>query len=118
MINLNGVKTSAEEIRSVIGTELVTDSKPISVDTDASGQHKLVVYAVPRDLRLLTSLDLPERLRMQFQRDIKERLNPLLAHVEEVVLVPELPQAGPGKTKTMQELRRDYETRGRKIEHR
>src|SRR2546422_11514927 len=111
MINLNGVKTSAEEIRSVIGTELIADSKPISVDTDGSGQHKLVVYAVPRDLRLLTSPELPERLRMQFQRDIKERLNPLLAHVEEVVLVPELPQAGPGKTKTMQELRRDYEGR-------
>ena len=118
MINLNGVKTSAEEIRSVIGNDLVADAKPISVDTDGSGQHRLVVYAVPRDPRLLASLDLPERLRTQFQRDIKDRLNPLLAHVEEVVLVPELPQAGPGKTKTMQELRRDYEARGKKVERR
>src|SRR5439155_4488408 len=109
MLNLNGVKTSAEEIRSVIGNDLVADAKPISVDTDGSGQHRLVVYAVPRDLRLVESPDLPERLRTQFQRDIKERLNPLLAHVEEVVLEPELPQAGPGKTKTMQELRRDHE---------
>jgi len=32
--------------------------------------------------------------------------------------VPELPQAGPGKTKTMQELRRDYEARGKKVERR
>jgi acetyl-CoA synthetase len=118
MINLNGVKTSAEEIRSVIGNDLVADAKPIAVDTDGSGQHRLVVYAVPRDLRLIESHDLPERLRTQFQRDIKERLNPLLAHVEEVVLVSELPQAGPGKTKTMQELRRDYEARGKKIERR
>src|SRR5439155_5109584 len=69
MINLNGVKTSAEEIRSVIGNDLVADAKPISVDTDGSGQHRLVVYAVPRDPRLLASLDLPERLRTQFQRD-------------------------------------------------
>jgi len=118
MINLNGVKTSAEEIRSVIGNDLVADAKPIAVDTDGSGQHRLVVYAVPRDLRFLESHGLPERLRTQFQRDIKERLNPLLAHVEEVVLVSELPQAGPGKTKTMQELRRDYEARGKKIERR
>src|SRR5207245_2235595 len=41
MINLNGVKTSAEEIRSVIGNDLVADAKPISVDTDGSGQHRL-----------------------------------------------------------------------------
>ena len=37
-----------------------------------------------------------------------ERLNPLLAHVNDVVLVAELPQAGPGKTRTMKELERDY----------
>jgi len=39
---------------------------------------------------------------------IKDRLNPLLAHIHEVVLVEELPQAGPGKTQTMKALRRDY----------
>jgi len=111
MININGVKTSSEEIRSVIGNDLVLDSKPISVDVDGSGQHRLVVFAVPRDGRQTESRDLSERLRAAFQRDIKERLNPLLAHVHEVVLVPELPQAGPGKTKTMEELRRDYEAR-------
>lgn len=110
-INLNGVKTSAEEIRSVIANDLVADSKPISVDVDGSGQHRLVVFAVPRDPRLTNSKDLSERLRREFQRDIKERLNPLLSHVEEVILVEELPQAGPGKTKTMKELRREYEAR-------
>ena len=115
MININGVKTSAEEIRGVIGNDLVADSKPISVDVDGSGQHRLVVYAVPRDLRLLDSREFAERLRGEFQEEIKERLNPLLAHVSEVILVPELPQAGPGKTKTMKELRRDYEAR---VEHR
>ena len=31
-----------------------------------------------------------------------------LAHVDDVVLVSELPQAGPGKTRTMKELERDY----------
>ena len=111
MINLNGVKTSAEEIRSVLGTESISDAKPIPVVTEGTGQHRLVVYAVPRDARLLESVELAERLRVQFERDIKARLNPLLAHVAEVVLVPELPQAGPGKTKTIRELRRDYETR-------
>jgi acetyl-CoA synthetase len=111
MININGVKTSAEEIRSAIANDLVADSKPISIDVDGSGQHRLVVFAVPRDPRLTTSKDLSERLRKEFQRDIKERLNPLLSHVEEVILVEELPQAGPGKTKTMKELRREYDAR-------
>jgi acetyl-CoA synthetase len=111
MINLNGVKTSSEEIRSVLGTDLVADTKPISVDVDRSGQHRLVVFAVPRNPRQAGSKELADRLRREFARDIKERLNPLLAHVEEVVLVPELPQAGPGKTKTMKELRQEYAVR-------
>jgi acetyl-CoA synthetase len=114
MINLNGVKTSAEEIRSVIGHDLVADAKPISADIDGTGQHRLIVYAVPRDPHQLESPDLSERLRLDFQRSIRERLNPLLAHVEEVVLVPELPQAGPGKTKTMKELRLLYAARTKK----
>jgi acetyl-CoA synthetase len=114
MINLNGVKTSAEEIRSVIGHDFVADAKPISADIDGTGQHRLIVYAVPRDPHQLESPDLPERLRLDFQRSIRERLNPLLAHVEEVVLVPELPQAGPGKTKTMKELRLLYAARTKK----
>jgi acetyl-CoA synthetase len=113
-INVNGVKTSAEEIRSVITHDLVADTKPISADVDGTGQHRLIVYAVPRNPRQLESPDLPERLRLDFQRSIRERLNPLLAHVEEVVLVPELPQAGPGKTKTMKELRLLYAARPKK----
>ncbi|MGQ0796985.1 MAG: AMP-binding protein [Methanobacteriota archaeon] len=108
MININGVKTSAEEIRSVIAHELVYDAKPIAVDLDGSGQHRLVVYAVPRDPAVLASDRVRARLREDFQRAIKEKLNPLLAHVHDVVLIPELPQAGPGKTRTMKDLRRDY----------
>jgi acetyl-CoA synthetase len=111
MINLNGVKTSSEEIRGVISNDLVSDAKPISVDLEGTGQHRLVVFAVPRDLHQIASKDFAERLRKEFQREIKERLSPLLAHVEEVVLVPELPQAGPGKTKTMKEFRREYAAR-------
>jgi len=111
MININGVKTSSEEIRSVLKNEFVYDSKPIAVDIDRSGQHRLVVYAVPRDPRLLGSDELRAQLRREFQRAIKENLNPLLAHVEDVVLVSELPQAGPGKTRTMKELRSDYAAR-------
>ena len=107
-INIGGVKTSAEEIRSVLAHDLVYDSKPAAIDVGGSGQHVLVVYVVPRDPRQLGSTDLRDRLRKDFQRAIRERLNPLLAHVEDVVLVPELPQAGPGKTRTMKELERDY----------
>ena len=113
-ININGVKTSSEEIRSVILGEWVHDAKPVAVDVDGSGQHALVVYAVPRDPHLLGSEELRSRLRREFQRAIKERLNPLLAHVHDIVLVPELPQAGPGKTKTMQELQADYLSRAAK----
>lgn len=108
MININGVKTSSEEIRSVLANDRVYDSKPIAVDLDGSGQHRLVVYAVPRNPRLVDSDELRIRLRGEFQQSIKENLNPLLAHVEDVVLVAELPQAGPGKTRTMKELRKDY----------
>jgi acetyl-CoA synthetase len=111
MINLNGVKTSSEEIRSVLGNDLVADTKPISVEAGRTGQHRLVVFAVPRDVRQTGSKELAERLQREFQREIRERLNPLLAHVAEVVLVPELPQAGPGKTMTMKELRREYAAR-------
>ncbi|TLZ69589.1 MAG: AMP-dependent synthetase, partial [Methanobacteriota archaeon] len=108
MININGVKTSAEEIRSVIGNDLVYDSKPIAVDMDRSGQHRLVIYAVPRDPKMVASAELREKLRGEFQKAIKDNLSPLLGHVEDVVLVPELPQAGPGKTRTMADLRLDY----------
>ena len=114
MINVSGVKTSSEEIRSILGNDLVYDAKPVAVDLEGTGQHRLVIYVVPRDLTLLDSPELRERLRKEFQRAIKENLNPLLAHVEEVVLVSELPQTGPGKTRTGAELRRDYETRTRR----
>ena len=56
----------------------------------------------------------PAKLRREFEESIKMRLNPLLARVHEVVLVPELPQAGPGKTRTMAELRRDYLARAKR----
>jgi acetyl-CoA synthetase len=111
MINLNGVKTSAEEVRDVIRHDAVFDAKPFAVDVDGSGQHVLVVYAVPKDPHDLESEELRGRLKREYHEAIKERLNPLLAHVHDVVLVPELPQAGPGKTRTMPELRRDYEAR-------
>jgi acetyl-CoA synthetase len=107
-INLNGVKTSAEEIRSVIAHPLAYDAKPIAVDVNGSGQHHLVVYVVPRDASQLGSARLRTQLLEDFRRAIRERLNPLLAHVHDVVLVGELPQAGPGKTMTMRELRGDY----------
>ena len=110
-VNIYGVKSSAEEIRSVLTHDLVADAKPVAVDVGDTGQHSLVIYAVPRDPRLLDDAEVRERLKRDFQREIKERLNPLLAHVHDVVLVPELPQAGPGKTKTMKALRRDYESR-------
>ncbi len=108
MINIHGVKTSAEEIRSVIANDLVYDAKPVTVDVDGSGQRVLVVYAVPRDPRQVGSSELRERLVREYRRAIRERLNPLLAHVHDVVLVPELPQAGPGKTRTMGEFQKDY----------
>ena len=115
MINMNGVKTSSEEIRSVLWNDAVSDTKPVAVDVDGSGQHALVIYAVAKDLPNENSNELRTRLQDEFQRAIKERLNPLLAHVHDVVLVPELPQAGPGKTLTMKDFRRDYAARARPI---
>jgi acetyl-CoA synthetase len=111
-INVNGVKTSAEEIRAVIAHERVYDAKPVAVDLDGTGQHVLVVFAVPRDPTDAGSEALRERLRLDYAHMIRERLNPLLAHVHDVVLVPELPQAGPGKTRTMRSLASEYVARG------
>ena len=114
MINLHGVKTSSEEIRHVLRDPRVRDAKPIAVDVDRSGQHRLVVFAVPAGPDVIDSPALREALKAAFAREIKEHLNPLLAHVHDVVLVPELPQAGPGKTMTTKELARRYlEARGR-----
>ncbi len=111
MVNIYGVKSSAEEIRSVLAHELVYDAKPVAVDVGDTGRHSLVIYAVPRDPSQVGNPEIAALLRADFQRQIKERLNPLLAHVHDVVLVAELPQAGPGKTKTMKALRQDYESR-------
>src|SRR2546428_5585104 len=108
MIPIIGRKTSTKDIRSSLKTNTITAAKPSAVDRVGSGHHRLVVYVVPRDPRLLGSDTLRAELRREFQRSIKENLNPLLAHVEDVVLVSELPQAGPGKTRTMKELRKDY----------
>ncbi len=111
VINLNGVKTSSEEIRSAIANEAVYDAKPIAVDVEGTGQASLVVFVVPKDAAKLASEELRATLRREFQQAIKQKLNPLLAHVHDVVLVADLPQAGPGKTRTMTELRKEYAAR-------
>jgi acetyl-CoA synthetase len=111
VINIGGVKTSSEEIRAAIWNEAVYDAKPVAVDVDGNGQQSLVVYAVPRDPRDLSSDEARDRLRQDFERSIRARLSPLLAHVRDVILVPDLPQAGPGKTRTMADLQRDYLSR-------
>ena len=115
VINIHGVKTSAEEIRSAVENELVYDAKPAAVDIDGSGQAALVIYAVPRDPKQVGSEELRTRLLKEYREAIRKRLNPLLAHVEDVVLVAELPQAGPGKTRTMRELQKDYLARVRPV---
>jgi acetyl-CoA synthetase len=112
MINLNGVKTSVEELRAVINHDpRIYDSKPISVDVEGKGQRVLVVYAVPKDKQQIDDPTLRAELRTGFGRLIKERLNPLLSQVHDVVLVADLPQAGPGKTRTQKEFLKDYEAR-------
>ena len=111
MVNIYGVKSSAEEIRSVLANDLVYDAKPFAADVGDTGRHSLIIYAVPKDPSRVGDSELAARLRQEFERQIKLRLNPLLAHVHDVVLVPELPQAGPGKTRTMKALRLDYESR-------
>jgi acetyl-CoA synthetase len=110
MINLNGVKTSVEELRAVINHHpAIYDSKPIAVDVEGKGQ--LVVYAVPKDKARIETDELQSELRLGFSKLIKERLNPLLSQIHDVVLVAELPQAGPGKTRTQKEFLKDYASR-------
>jgi acetyl-CoA synthetase len=110
-VNIYGVKSSGEEIRSVLANDLVYDAKAFAADVGGTGRHSLVIYAVPKDPSRVGDAELAARLRKEFEGQIKVRLNPLLAHVHDVVLVSELPQAGPGKTKTMKALRQDYEAR-------
>lgn len=112
MINLNGVKTSVEEVRAILNQEpRVYDTKPISVDVEGKGQRVLVIYAVPRDKKQMENAEFQAELRRAFGKLIKERLNPLLSQVHDVVLVPELPQAGPGKTRTQKDFIKDYQQR-------
>ncbi|MBI2078663.1 MAG: AMP-binding protein [Euryarchaeota archaeon] len=112
MINLNGVKTSVEEIRAAILHQPdVYDVKPIAVDVEGKGQRVLVVYAVPKDKKRVADRELAARIQAESSRRIKEHLNPLLSNVHEVVLVPELPQAGPGKTRTQRDFLKDYQAR-------
>lgn len=112
MVNLNGVKTSVEELRAAIAHHpLVYDTKPISVDVEGKGQRVLVVYAIPKDPARLRDAVLRAALRTEFAQAIRARLNPLLAQVHDVVLVAELPQAGPGKTRTQKEFAKDYQAR-------
>lgn len=111
MINVHGVKTSSEEIRNVLEAPEVEDTKPVAIDVEGNGQHRLVVYAVPRDRSKVASAELPSRLQETFNRQVKSRLNPLLAHIVDVVLVAELPQAGPGKTRTADWFQADYRAR-------
>ena len=108
MINLNGVKTSSEEIRHVLRHPAVRDTKPVAADLDGSGQHRLLVFAVPMDPARVGDVAFAAELQGAFQRQIKTELNPLLAHVHAVVLLPELPEAGPGKTVTARELLRRH----------
>jgi acetyl-CoA synthetase len=108
MINVHGVKTSSEEIRAVLKHPEVADTKPVAIDVDGTGQHRLVVYAVPKEPSRAHAADLRSRLPAEFNRLIKRDLNPLLAHVADVVLVDALPQAGPGKTLTSDWFRQDY----------
>jgi acetyl-CoA synthetase len=106
MINLNGVKTSSEEIRHALRDARVRDTKPVALDVDGSGQRRLVVFAVPWEASQTESVELRRELRVSFERDIRSTLNPLLAHIHDVILVAELPQAGPGKTATTKEVAR------------
>ncbi len=110
MINIGGVKTSSEQVRHhLLSHPGVADCKPFSVDVDGSGQHVLVVYVVPRDLGGAGR----EKMADDFNSIIKKGMDPLLAHVRDVVLVDVLPQAGPGKTMTTKEFRKDYMRRMR-----
>ncbi|MBI4392463.1 MAG: AMP-binding protein [Euryarchaeota archaeon] len=114
MININGVKTSSEEIRAAIRHTEVVDTKPIAV-TDVSGQHRLVVYAIPKEPTVLASKDsrslMRAELKTEFAKSIKAKVSPLVGHVHDVVLVQAFETTENNKTKTRKWYRADYERR-------
>ena len=108
VLNLHGVKASSEAVRQAILHSGIIDAKPVGIDVEGSGQHALVIFAVPEGVPAKDGEEYRTKLRRDFELAIRTHLDPLLAHVTEVVLVPELPQAGPGKTLSSKGFRKIY----------
>jgi acetyl-CoA synthetase len=90
-MNLGGIKVSSLELERVVNEHpAVFESAAVGVAPEGGGAEKLVLHVV-----LKGGIEV-ERLREELSRAIAERLNPLFA-VEDVVVVEALPRTASNK---------------------
>lgn len=107
VMNLGGIKISSAELESCLQSHpLVYDSAAVSVDFQ-NELTQLIVFVVLKQNVNIT----PAQLKEDFQKEIRERLNPLFK-IEEVVVVPYLPRTPSNKI-----LRRVLRDNYRKMKH-
>ncbi|HLD42268.1 MAG TPA: AMP-dependent synthetase, partial [archaeon] len=100
-MNLSGVKVSSAEIeRTLHGNPEISETAAIGfIPPDRTGTQ-LVIYAVPSNGKLLDK----EKLKKDFQFELKTKLNPIYK-IHDVVLTNSLPRTA--SNKVMRRLLRD-----------
>lgn len=92
-MNLSGIKVSSAELERVLDqVDGIVETAAIGVSPPEGGPSRLLVYAVP----IRGAREDAEALRSLFQQRIRDRINPLFA-VSEVVLIDQLPRTASNK---------------------
>ena len=92
-MNLGGIKISSIEIeRTLNRLEVVIETAAIAVSDSSGGPSQLVVYAVTKSGVEQNA----EELKLEFQKRIREKLNPLFK-VQDVVITDSLPRTASNK---------------------
>jgi len=103
-MNLGGIKVSSAEIERTLNlVPSVSETAAIAVNPPGGGPSLLVIFAVLKP----GTAETPEALKTNFQRAIKEKLNPLFK-IHDIVTVSSLPRTASNKI-MRRVLRADYE---------
>jgi len=91
-MNLGGIKVSSVEIERVLNMlNGVRETAAVGITPPHGGPQQLVIFAVVE-----SHLDDPAYWQQQFQKAIRQQLNPLF-HIADVRLLPQLPRTASNK---------------------